>query len=480
MGNRKTLTESITGGTSTVDQYNYVSGVYTPDPLNRYNTINTGVLGYDANGNMTSDGIQSCSYDYANRLVKVTTGSGSSQRTVGEYKYDALGRRVEKVTYQGGGQNSTTIRFYYDGARCIEERDEAGTLLRQYVYGNNIDEVLQMTRYGTSQSWKYYYHDNSLGSIYALTDNTGAIVEKYSYTAYGETSIYDPSNPTEPPTKSTKGNRFMYTGREYDDETGFYYYRARYYSPTMGRFLQRDPLKNDTLLNLYAYVANNPINLIDPSGKKEKQPDTGSSGTSLPPEAQTTIIIANPSPDVSATGERKEQPEEALTTDKCWFQLIRFQPIYPAEISIYTIGENDDTFDLDMKINYSFIYSGDFDHIKITEIENWFAIPLGRDRIDGWASNEERQRDIKDGVLTDYSTMSIRKSWILPPSEQTWCVIRGQYIVKWILEISGRYATTIERQFIMDFFVDVNYKGEYSTTIRGPQHHGIEGFGGPK
>jgi len=354
-----TLTETfaLDGAGNRTSVTNGTTVSYAPNGLNQYDSINSVTHLYDANGNLTDDGVNTYAYDYANRLLKVTLKSTTT--TLGEYKYDALGRRIEKRTYATGGQsnaaesigtgteagqgegtqtaldnvtpaattakgsgkqtgkqpstqkqgiqraltnqadgtgsgtavdnigtgsqdagqgltegtgtegavvNVTVItKFYYDGARCIEERDGSDVLLRQYVFGNGIDEILQRKDYTDGAvSATYYFHENSLGSIYAVTDNTGIIVEKYSYTAYGKVTIKDALDVVH--TTSPISNRFMYTGREWDAESGLYYYRARYYSPAMGRFLQRDSFKPDELLNLYTYVTNNPIRYTDSLG----------------------------------------------------------------------------------------------------------------------------------------------------------------------------------------------------------------------
>ena len=107
---------------------------------------------------------------------------------------------------------------------------------RQYVYGNGIDEVLQLK----TSNQTYYYHESSIGSIAAITNAQGDVVERYRYTVYGETEIVSPSG--EILERSRIKNAYGFTGRWYDDESGLYYYRARYYKPEQGRFLQRDPL----------------------------------------------------------------------------------------------------------------------------------------------------------------------------------------------------------------------------------------------
>ena len=109
-----------------------------------------------------------------------------------------------------------------------------------------------------------YYHANSLGSVVALTDEDGELLETVEYDVYGSPSITQ--HGSNPPT----GNRYLFTGREYDFETGLYHYRARAYSPSLGRFLQRDPIP---AVNLYTYVKNQPVIYRDPSGLLLKTAD---------------------------------------------------------------------------------------------------------------------------------------------------------------------------------------------------------------
>ena len=161
-----------------------------------------------------------------------------------DYKYDPFGRRIYR-----SGPSGTTI-WLYDGANIVEELDGSGTVQATYTQGSGVDEPLAMLRGATTD----YYEADGLGSVTSLTDSTGVIVETYTYDAYG--------NLTAGGTSLT--NPFRYTGREWDQEAGLYYYRARYYEPVDGRFLSEDWMMIGP--NAYSYVGNAPLTYVDPSG----------------------------------------------------------------------------------------------------------------------------------------------------------------------------------------------------------------------
>ena len=222
---------------------------YTPNNLNQYTVAGGSTLTYDLNGNLKNDGTNNYTYDAENRLIQASTGSGTVT-----YTYDPLGRRLSKTV------NGVATRFLYDGDEVIAETDSGATITAKYIFGPGLDEPLRMEKAGNS----YYYHFDGLGSVAGLTDAGGQLKESYAYDVYGQFKITDPAG--NPLTQSTVGNRFTFTGREFDSETGHYSYRARVYNPKLGRFLQRDPVGTSAGLNLYTYVDNNPANFADPLG----------------------------------------------------------------------------------------------------------------------------------------------------------------------------------------------------------------------
>jgi RHS repeat-associated protein len=166
------------------------------------------------------------------------------------YVYDPAGRRIEKK-YDG----LTQMKYLYDGSHIIAEYGSDGSLSHKYIYGPCIDEPICMIDVANSNA-TYYYHFDGLGSVIALTNSAGSVVNLYEYSVYGHVSASDLSHP----------NRFLFTGREFDKDTGLYYYRARYYNPYIGRFLQTDPVGYGDGMNLYTYCRNNPLGYTDPSG----------------------------------------------------------------------------------------------------------------------------------------------------------------------------------------------------------------------
>lgn len=210
----------------------------TADNANKYPTVGGVSYSYDGNMNLTGDGVWTFGYNTENQLTSASkTGVSAS------YLYDPIGRQAQKTV------GSTKTRFIYDGTALVADYDTSGNLVNRYVHGG-IDEVMiQITAGGTVS---FFHHDNQ-NSVVAVTDNAGAITNQYAYSPWGEIT-------------SLSGTPFGYTGQRYDAETGLHYYKARYLSNSLGRFLQCDPIGYAAGLNLVAYVDNDPLNVADSSG----------------------------------------------------------------------------------------------------------------------------------------------------------------------------------------------------------------------
>ncbi len=164
------------------------------------------------------------------------------------------------------GNFSTVTYFYYDGWELIEEHDASATLLARYIHGAREDELIaKIDSYGT-----VYYHTDAEGSVAALTNSSGNVIERYKYDAFGKATILDPSSLVTRPS-SLFGNRFLFTGREWLPDLGLYDYRNRVYSPELGRFLQTDPKSFDAdPSNLYRYCGNDSLDRTDPMGLQDE------------------------------------------------------------------------------------------------------------------------------------------------------------------------------------------------------------------
>ena len=202
---------------------------------------------YDNNGNtltnVASSGTTTYAWDFENRLTSVTLPASGGTVT---FKYDPFGRRIYKSSTSG------TSIYAYDRNNLIEETNSSGAAVARYSQGLDIDEPLAELRSGVTS----YYEADGLGSITSLTNSAGAVANTYNYDSFGNLIA----------STGTLNNPFRYTGREFDPETNLHYYRARYYDPIAGRFLNEDPIGFTGGINRYAYTLNNPALWIDPFG----------------------------------------------------------------------------------------------------------------------------------------------------------------------------------------------------------------------
>lgn len=195
-------------------------------------------MAFDDNGNMISATNPNVVYawDAADRLVKITKGA-----SITEFVYDGLGRRVaEKM-------NGTVIkRWLWCGTELCEERDATGNNVtkRFFTQGEQIGGI------------NYYFTSDHLGSVREMTDASGNVKVRYDYDPYGRRTKIS----------GTADADFGFTGHYYHSVSGLYLTLYRAYNPSLGRWLNRDPIGEAKELNLYAYCQNNPVLLVDKLG----------------------------------------------------------------------------------------------------------------------------------------------------------------------------------------------------------------------
>ena len=251
----KTADYSLTTRTNEAYSYdangNRTNTGYVTGTNNQLSSDGTYAYTYDDEGNLktrTGNGsTRTFTWDYRNRLTSVVENS----ITLGSYGYDASNQRISKTT---GG---VTTRYVYDrGNVALEFNGTATTPNVRYLYGTQVDQILAQDKGSGNVSWQL---TDQLGSVRALVGNDGAVRNQFEYDAFGKMASMM--------TGATDDSRYRYTGREFDGETGLYYYRARYYDANVGRFIGQDPTgfgAGDG--NLYRYVGNNSVSATDPSG----------------------------------------------------------------------------------------------------------------------------------------------------------------------------------------------------------------------
>jgi len=276
LGNWESFTDS--GGTET----------RTHNDANEITGITDGGVAptYDAAGNMISGPNPAnpserlhYTYDAWNRLVEVQDDDGGNpDTTLVEFEYDGRNFRIEKTA--GGILEA----YYYNDKQQVVETRKDGDVdpLEQFVWDPNSTDMpvvffRDSNTDGTIDNTLYYTTDAN-GNVTALIDaSTGNVVERYHYDPYGKALIYDANWNTR--SSSSYDNPYTFTGRRLDTESGLYYFRARYYDPELGRFINRDPAKYIDGQNLYQYVQGGAPNATDPTGLARFVPLFGSAMT---------------------------------------------------------------------------------------------------------------------------------------------------------------------------------------------------------
>ena len=256
------VTNQLTGASgSRAETYTYDSGGnrtmtgYTTGTGNELTASPGTTYTYDNEGNMTAQAntsthvVTSYTYDYHNRLTGVTVG-GSATAT---YVYDGLDRRI------GFKDNGTQTWVVWDGQNPYADFDGSGTLKERYLYGPAIDALLARTDSSGTTAW---YLTDRLGTVRDIASSAGTVIDHLSYDSFG--GVLSESTPA-------NGDRFKFTGRELDSATGQYYYRARWYTPVIGRFDSQDLIGfQSASTNFYVYVANIPTTYTDPTGNHKQ------------------------------------------------------------------------------------------------------------------------------------------------------------------------------------------------------------------
>ena len=230
LGRRTSLTRGIASTTRSNDAYAAIRQTnanrgYTINGLNQMTAVGPVAQTFDARGNLTSAGASSYGYT-AENMLKSAPGA--------TLYYDALHRLVEYDT-------SVSRRFVFDGANVAAEvNNPAGAIQHRYVWGDGADELLVDYDYAAGGSDpRRFVHADERGSVIGLSDSSGNTTRINRYDEYG--------NPA-----ANNGGWFQYTGQAWLPELGLYNYKARMYSPMLGRFMQTDPIGYGDGPNLYS------------------------------------------------------------------------------------------------------------------------------------------------------------------------------------------------------------------------------------
>ena len=248
------------GGTNT-------GNVFVPTATESY--------GYDADGNQTNDGRWTFTWDAENRLVSMqalsSVPSGAKKKL--DFSYDYQGRRTQKIVSTWNGSAyvaASTNRFLYDGWNLMAELNGANGVIRSYLWGSDLSGAMQgvggvggllaIKPTGTNTLFVAYDGNGNVAGLIEAT--TGTATGNFEYGPFGESIRLTPIANNQSP--------FRFSTKYTDDESDFLYYGFRYYSPSTGRWLSRDPIEESGGKNLYGFIGNNPLKFVDYLGLKDK------------------------------------------------------------------------------------------------------------------------------------------------------------------------------------------------------------------
>jgi RHS repeat-associated protein len=256
-----------TRDTNAANEITSTSGIATP--------------AYDRAGNMTAipkpsnpAKLLGAKYDAWNHLVEVSDGG----ILIAKFRYDGEGRRIEQLTDFAEGVPQNATHYFLNGQQVIETREgspatspESLQPKYQQVWSPRYIDSLILRDENTDtddqcDDQRLFYLADANYNVTALVNSSGEVVERYLYDAYGKATVLNPDFTADVGNKSDFANTTLYTGRELDVTTRLYFYRARYYSAELGRFVSRDPIDYDGGINLYEYCGNAPVMRADPRG----------------------------------------------------------------------------------------------------------------------------------------------------------------------------------------------------------------------
>jgi RHS repeat-associated protein len=289
-GNRTGVTGDSCAGTYTQTGSDAFVNQYTETPCEEWD--------HDDNGNVTDSTATSTNgrdlvlaYDYRDRLVTVEVEPGTQNEVVLTFSYDALGRKLHAERDDG---STTEDEFVYDDWNVIEEyRNGASNPRLLYLYGDDLDEHLELRTGVTGR--RYYYYEDELGSTVAMGLLAGSNfhIERYAYHDYGEPRYFWNGSPS---TSTVPDNPYLFAGHRWIPDAGLYDMRTRHLDTLAGRFTSRDSIgiwgDEDNLGNGYSYVANSPATELDPLGEA-KEPKFDNCGTAHQKMVRAALMQAD-------------------------------------------------------------------------------------------------------------------------------------------------------------------------------------------